>query len=264
LWEKPVAEDNKHSTKLKVELKYNANETPAPTRLPQSAADHASIVQERLARNQAETISNASSPEMMMQELQNLRKKYDGVVEYTVHITAERDNLLQQLEVAQKDLSKEKAKRKDTAGQSTKLGEKVDKKQVDKVRLFETTVLEIEQMTIIPQNLFLGFLVICSFNHCSHLLFGGKIYWLKSSFILAGRTVQSRILKALSILLYNLSMPITVLRPQFEIINKIIEFFAPNDTFPCKFELQEKQFSVKIRHIYLELNYADLYVLYST
>ncbi len=78
---------------------------------------------------------------MMMQELQNLRKKYDGVVEYTVHITAERDNLLQQLEVAQKELNKEKAKRKD-GGSSTKLGDKIDKKQVEKVSIQNCIVLD--------------------------------------------------------------------------------------------------------------------------
>ncbi len=82
---------------------------------------------------------------MMMQELQNLRKKYDGVVEYTVHITAERDNLLQQLEVAQKELNKEKAKRKD-GGSSTKLGDKIDKKQVEKVSIQNCIVLDFNNL----------------------------------------------------------------------------------------------------------------------
>ena len=38
-------------------------------------------------------------------ELEALKKKYDAVVEYTVHLTAERDTILAQLEVAQRQLA---------------------------------------------------------------------------------------------------------------------------------------------------------------
>lgn len=58
----------------------------------------------------------ASSPEAMFTELQSIRKKYDAVVEYTVHLTAERDAIVAQLEVAQRELSKEKSKKKGSGG----------------------------------------------------------------------------------------------------------------------------------------------------
>lgn len=127
LWEK-TAEDKK-SSKLKVEFNYSKQVSPSKT--PQSSAQHIANVTERLNPTRPETTNGAES-KLLSQELQNMRKKYDDVVEYTVHLTSERDNLLQQLEVAQKELNKEKAKRKDGSGQSTKLGEKIDKKQLDK------------------------------------------------------------------------------------------------------------------------------------
>jgi hypothetical protein len=43
--------------------------------------------------------TNQINPESIFGELQNLRKKYDAVVEYTVHLTAERDLMVQKLEV---------------------------------------------------------------------------------------------------------------------------------------------------------------------
>jgi hypothetical protein len=45
-------------------------------------------------------------------ELQNLRKKYDSVVEYTVHLTAERDSIVGQLESAQKELTNRDKRKK--------------------------------------------------------------------------------------------------------------------------------------------------------
>ena len=48
-----------------------------------------------------------ASPESLFAELQNLRKKYDAVVEYTVHLTAERDTIVQRLEETEKELTRE-------------------------------------------------------------------------------------------------------------------------------------------------------------
>jgi hypothetical protein len=52
------------------------------------------------------------SPESIFAELQSLRKKYDAVVEYTVHLTAERDYHFTQLEEMKKEIAKEKAKKR--------------------------------------------------------------------------------------------------------------------------------------------------------
>jgi hypothetical protein len=52
------------------------------------------------------------SPESIFTELQSLRRKYDAVVEYTVHLTAERDYHFSQLEELKKEVAKEKAKKK--------------------------------------------------------------------------------------------------------------------------------------------------------
>lgn len=160
-------------------MEFKFGEAVSPVKPPQSSAEHAAGIEKRLTRNQSETLSNATSPEMMMQELQNLRKKYDGVVEYTVHITSERDNLLQQLEVAQKELTKEKAKRNNSSGQSTKVGEKVDKKQIEKVSFYYNYVfMMLFLLTSSNYIIFAGIFFICGFNHSTYLLFGGQVYWL--------------------------------------------------------------------------------------
>jgi vesicle-associated membrane protein-associated protein A len=52
------------------------------------------------------TIASQSSPEAIFSELQGLRKKYDAVVEYTVHLTAERDAIVEQLDKANKELGR--------------------------------------------------------------------------------------------------------------------------------------------------------------
>ena len=73
-------------------------------------------------------------------ELQSLRKKYDAVVDYTVRLTVERDNIIAQLDSAQRELVKEKAKRKSTGADGANTGSesapllmKPEKKTGDKV-----------------------------------------------------------------------------------------------------------------------------------
>ena len=68
---------------------------------------------------------------------QNLRKKYDAVVEYTVHLTAERDAIIAQLEASQREVVKEKSRKKGDTG-SRESADKAsasvgDRKAADKV-----------------------------------------------------------------------------------------------------------------------------------
>lgn len=96
LWEDSPKNDRK--LKLKVEFSY-----PPASRSPSSGAlKTESDVAKQLARSDA-PLSTGSSYEAVLGELQTLRKKYDAVVEYTVHLTAERDTLVGQLEEYKKD-----------------------------------------------------------------------------------------------------------------------------------------------------------------
>lgn len=72
------------------------------------------------------------SPEALLAELQSLRKKYDAIVEYTVHLTAERDYHFSQSEEKRnaEEKLRDKSKRKSTDGSKSKGGDKqfLDKK----------------------------------------------------------------------------------------------------------------------------------------
>lgn len=76
-------------------------------------------------------VGSSSQPELLFAELQSLRKKYDAVVEYTVHLSSERDGLVAQLEALQRELAKEKAKKKEGNG-SSKGGDKNDKRVIER------------------------------------------------------------------------------------------------------------------------------------
>lgn len=110
--------------KLKVEFKYPAvisspsRQPGVATKMPTSVAESVEQVRNRLQRSPAETdpSSLGGNPDLVVAELQNLRKKYDAVVEYTVHLTAERDSIVAQLESAQRELNKEKSKKKADVG----------------------------------------------------------------------------------------------------------------------------------------------------
>ena len=84
----------------------------------------------------------AANPESIFSELQALRKKYDAVVEYTVHLTAERDAIVSQLESAQRELNREKSKKKTDGSAAAAVSgrdKSSDKKGADKVsRAFHT------------------------------------------------------------------------------------------------------------------------------
>jgi regulator of replication initiation timing len=85
----------------------------------------------------------SSNPDNLYAELQNLRKKYDAVVEYTVHLTAERDTVLQRLEEAQKELARETTRKRsqqtETPRGASKTDKGVERRNIQKVRSFEIT-----------------------------------------------------------------------------------------------------------------------------
>lgn len=93
--------------------------------------------------------SNAT-PEAIFAELQSLRRKYDAVVEYTVHLTAERDAIVAQLDLAQTEIAKEKRKNKnegaDGAGANSKAGKKGDKANGDKKVVEKVSYSFIDQL----------------------------------------------------------------------------------------------------------------------
>ena len=74
-----------------------------------------------------------ASPESLFAELQNLRKKYDAVVEYTVHLTAERDSIVQRLDETEKELTREVGRRRAAQSESPKGARKTDKNAEKKV-----------------------------------------------------------------------------------------------------------------------------------
>lgn len=158
LWDGP--KDDRKSVKLKVEFTYpDASAGPfsdpnasAARRAPTSVSENVENVRSRLSaggdgasstpsRNNADEgiALGATNPDAIFGELQGLRKKYDAVVEYTVHLTAERDAIVSQLEASQRELTKEKNRKKgDTAAAagSGKNDKTVDKKAVEKVSVF--------------------------------------------------------------------------------------------------------------------------------
>jgi hypothetical protein len=145
LWDGP--KDDRKSVKLKVEFAYGADTfregdvrrgggvkaVPAKT----SVSENVESVRGRLSavESVSESVSGVSStPEAIFAELQSLRKKYDAVVEYTVHLTGERDAIVSQLDSAQRELTKEKGKKRDTNSSNGKGDKNADKKIVEKVR----------------------------------------------------------------------------------------------------------------------------------
>lgn len=145
--------------KMKVEFTYpdvtksntEANRGNAAGRSPlPTVSENVETVRSRLsaASDQAAAAVSASSredgvsatsPDAMFAELQTLRKKYDAVVEYTVHLTAERDAIVSQLETANRELTKEKTKKRGdsigSAGSGGKNDKGSDKKVVEKVHI---------------------------------------------------------------------------------------------------------------------------------
>ncbi len=128
LWEK--GDEEKKSNKLKVEFtcvpEVIAN-PPTKSVTIATPPENLENLKSNLQRKGKEPEVSSSSPEVMVTELQNLRKKYDSVVEYTVNLTTERDNIVAQLETAQRELAKEKSKKKDIKEGNTRTEKKIEK-----------------------------------------------------------------------------------------------------------------------------------------
>ncbi len=118
------------------ELQQNKSESAAQGSAPiASVSDAMENVRKRIPKDvpgSNSTITENAPSSAIFSELQNLRKKYDAVVEYTVHLTAERDFHFSQLEELKRELTREKAKKKESLStKGGKLNEKVtDKKSV--------------------------------------------------------------------------------------------------------------------------------------
>mmetsp|Transcript_35555 Transcript_35555/g.36236 ORF Transcript_35555/g.36236 Transcript_35555/m.36236 type:complete len:296 (+) Transcript_35555:174-1061(+) len=127
--------DDRKNQKLKVELIVPPNQGDGSTSngASNSVSEAMENVRKRLPKvdstASASKLSQNAPPEAIFSELQNLRKKYDAVVEYTVHLTAERDFHFSQLEELKRELTREKTRKK---GTETTKGGKLNEKSVDK------------------------------------------------------------------------------------------------------------------------------------
>eukprot|EP01039_Chlorochromonas_danica_P008733 gene8732-9623_t len=123
IWE--GSKDDRKNIKLKVEFRHNGQATSSSSTRPTGDEDlRSSLARSNHTKDKGTT--NAT-PEVVMTELQNMRKKYDAVVEYTVHLTAERDAIVAQLENLQREYKKEQVKIKGGAQKQASAGE-LDKK----------------------------------------------------------------------------------------------------------------------------------------
>ena len=139
--------------KLKVDFDYPADLTQfansssggGSSEPARSVSENVDLVRNRLARStnadgtigspgmRGDETATMASPESLFAELQNLRKKYDAVVEYTVHLTAERDTIVQRLEETEKELTREQARRRAAQNELPKGARKADKNADKKV-----------------------------------------------------------------------------------------------------------------------------------
>lgn len=118
--------DDKKNRKLKVEFNIpdpSAHQSSRYAPSTPSISENVESVRSRIAQVDTNGPSRSidempGSPEAIFAELQSLRKKYDAVVEYTVHLTAERDYHFTQLEDLRREYSREKARKK-AGGDST-------------------------------------------------------------------------------------------------------------------------------------------------
>ena len=96
-----------------------------------SASENVDTIRNRIAK---ESITNVQvehnaeiPPENMLSELKSLRNKYDGVVAYTVRLTAERDVMVQKLEGTEKEIANLRKKSNNSDGSSVGEASKADR-----------------------------------------------------------------------------------------------------------------------------------------
>jgi len=112
IWDDSQKDDRKN-IKLKVEFQYADKDTAvqkdaayqSAASTPVRNSNGAETVRGVLARPPGTDEHLSGNSADSGKELEALKKKYDAVVEYTVHLTAERDTILAQLEVAQRQLA---------------------------------------------------------------------------------------------------------------------------------------------------------------
>jgi hypothetical protein len=134
LWEEGSAKSDR-KMKLRVEFRY-----PDLLQRQASPAAEKSLSRSDSAQN------TGGSYEAVFTELQTLRKKYDAVVEYTVHLTAERDTIVAQLEEAKNSYAKDG--RKPPASPSRK-GDKAGEKRVQQVNDLTYCFVSTRVMTVV-------------------------------------------------------------------------------------------------------------------
>lgn len=118
LWD-TASKTEKKNHKLKVEFNLVdvvTEDSGAVSSTP-TIAENVEMVRNRISSMESEKhthqpIDLNGSPDAIISELQSLRKKYDAVVEYTVHLTAERDYHFSQLEEVRREYAREKSRRK--------------------------------------------------------------------------------------------------------------------------------------------------------
>jgi uncharacterized coiled-coil DUF342 family protein len=118
---------------LKVEFVYPDAKELAGDAKSRSVSENVDMLRNRLARNEASNSNNiesasSASPEAIFAELTTLRKKYDAVVEYTVHLTAERDTIVAQLEELQREFTREVSRKKEGTPKGSSRIDKVEQK----------------------------------------------------------------------------------------------------------------------------------------
>ena len=129
------SKDDKKNLKLKVEFLYPeivGSTSPKSHVEPlRSASENVDTIRNRIAK---ESITNVQvehnaeiPPENMLSELKSLRNKYDGVVAYTVRLTAERDVMVQKLEGTEKEIANLRKKSNNSDGSSVGEASKADR-----------------------------------------------------------------------------------------------------------------------------------------
>lgn len=131
--------DDRKNQKLKVEFiipeSSGTTKDERDSSAPLSVSEQMEVVRKRLPKSESSGTTSilpipeniASNPDLLFAELQNLRKKYDAVVEYTVHLTAERDFHFTQLEEMRRDLNKEKSRGKSSPNSSASVATRTSK-----------------------------------------------------------------------------------------------------------------------------------------
>lgn len=95
-----------------------------------SVSENVETIRNRISKHRAtEQPVEDSEPLNPLDDLQNLKKKYEDVVEYTVHLTAQRDANISRLREIESELGKEsKRKKNGSSPRNGNKGEMVDKK----------------------------------------------------------------------------------------------------------------------------------------